>query len=128
VLLCNSLEEEKWKKAVFWVFDTPSNEKFEVMFLQIRFSDFETRMEFLNNLKLPDFVRIVDRVKCKGKEHLEEYFLEITEKGGEGVILRGPQSLYKAGKSESLCKFKPFFDTEVKVLENNFPHGFQCKQ
>jgi hypothetical protein len=43
-------------------------------------------------------------------------------------MLREPQSLYKAGRSESLRKFKPFFDTEVKVIENNYPHGFLCQQ
>jgi hypothetical protein len=24
VYLCNTLDEEKWKKAVFWVFDAPN--------------------------------------------------------------------------------------------------------
>jgi ATP-dependent DNA ligase len=63
-----------------------------------------------------------------GEEHLKQFLDSILAKGGEGVILREPQSLYKAGRSSSLCKYKPFFDTEVKVLENNFPHGFTCKQ
>jgi DNA ligase-1 len=63
-----------------------------------------------------------------GPEHLKEYFDSIISKGGEGVILREPGSLYKAGRSESLKKFKPFFDTEVKVLENNYPHGLNCQQ
>jgi ATP-dependent DNA ligase len=56
---------------------------------------------------------------------LKEYFDSIILKG-EGVMLREPQSLYKAGRYQSLRKFKPFFDTEVKVLENNYPHGFHC--
>jgi hypothetical protein len=43
-------------------------------------------------------------------------------------MLREPQSLYTPGRSTSLRKFKPFFDTEVKVIENNYPHGFQCQQ
>jgi DNA ligase-1 len=67
-------------------------------------------------------------LRVKGKQHLKEYFDDIISKGGEGVMLREPQSLYKAGRSESLRKFKPFFDTEVKVIENNYPHGFNCQQ
>ena len=55
-------------------------------------------------------------------------FNKVIAKGGEGIVLREPQSLYKQGRSKSLCKFKPFFDTEVKVLENNYPHGFNCVQ
>jgi DNA ligase-1 len=89
-------------------------------------------MEVLNKMKeeekLPSFVKIVEMVKCKGKDHLKQYFDEIIAKGGEGVMLREPQSLYKAGRSDSLRKFKPFFDTEVKVVENNYPHGFNCVQ
>jgi DNA ligase-1 len=73
-------------------------------------------------------VRTVVSVKCKNTESLNEFFQNIVGKGGEGVILREPQSLYKFGRSESLKKFKPFFDTEVKVLENNYPHGFNCEQ
>jgi ATP-dependent DNA ligase len=59
---------------------------------------------------------------------LKEYFDSIIAKGGEGVMLREPQSLYKSGRSNSLRKFKPYFDTEVKVIENNYPHGFNCQQ
>jgi hypothetical protein len=43
-------------------------------------------------------------------------------------MLREPQSLYKEGRSESLKKYKEYFDTEVKVLQNNYPHGFSCQQ
>jgi hypothetical protein len=43
-------------------------------------------------------------------------------------MLREPLSLYKVGRSNSLRKFKPFFDAEVKVVENNYPNGFFCQQ
>ena len=43
-------------------------------------------------------------------------------------MLRDPQSLYKPGRSESMLKYKPFSDTEVKVVENNYPHGLHCEQ
>jgi DNA ligase-1 len=105
---------------------------------------YQERIEYLKELKsqgkFPAYVRIVDLVKCNGnkkrvifltisgKSHLKEFFEQVISKGGEGVMLREPQSLYKAGRSPSLRKFKPFFDTEVKVLENNFPHGFECAQ
>ena len=43
-------------------------------------------------------------------------------------MLREPGSFYKHGRSSSLRKYKPFADAEVKVIENNYPHGFQCIQ
>jgi DNA ligase-1 len=76
----------------------------------------------------PAFVKIVDAIECKGREHLKEYFDGITAKGGEGVMLREPQSAYKPGRSPSLRKFKQFLDTEVLVKENQYPHGFNCQQ
>jgi DNA ligase-1 len=63
-----------------------------------------------------------------GPDHLKEYFDGIIAKGGEGVMLREPKSMYKAGRSHSLRKYKQFFDTEVKVVENNYPHGLNCQQ
>ncbi len=78
--------------------------------------------------KLPSFVNIVETVKCTGKQHLKEYFDSVVAKGGEGVMLREPQSPYKPGRSSSMRKFKPFYDTEVRVIENNYPHGFNCLQ
>ena len=119
VNLCKRLDDEKWKKAVFWVFDMPDKEE----------KVFEERMKELEKQgNLPSFVNIVETVKCEGKQHLKEYFSSIVAKGGEGVMLRDPQSLYKSGRSEYMRKYKPFADTEVKVVENNYPHGFNCVQ
>ena len=85
-------------------------------------------MEYLKNLKLPNFVKIVESVLCKGKEHLNEFSAQVLAKGGEGVILREPGSLYIAGRSPHLRKYKPFLDTEVKVVQNQYPHGLKCEQ
>jgi DNA ligase-1 len=63
-------------------------------------------MKFLQNVTFPNFVKPVETVFCKGKEHLKEYFEKIIKKGGEGVMLRKPKSLYEGGRSESLCKYK----------------------
>ena len=79
-------------------------------------------------MKLPPFAKIVEFVECKGKEHLQQYTESIIAKGGEGVVLREPGSLYKFGRSPSLRKYKPYFDTEVTVIENQYPHGIICKQ
>jgi ATP-dependent DNA ligase len=43
-------------------------------------------------------------------------------------MLREPASLYKGGRSPSLRKYKEFFDAEVKVVENEYPHGLKCLQ
>lgn len=70
----------------------------------------------------------MDFVKCNDKEHLLKFTEEILSKGGEGVMLREPGSLYKAGRSPSMQKVKASLDTEVKVVKNQYPHGFTCEQ
>ena len=89
-------------------------------------------MQYLKEIQeqglFPSFVNLVSNVKCASKEHLQEFFNSIVLKGGEGVMLRESQSLYKSGRSESMRKFKPFFDTEVKVIKNNYPHNLECLQ
>jgi DNA ligase-1 len=84
-------------------------------------------MQLLKELEMPSFVNIVEMVKCRGKEHLKEYANDILAKGGEGVMLREPLSLYKRGRSTSLKKFKPFQDAELRVLKNNYPK-LVCEQ
>ena len=89
-------------------------------------------MEHLKQLEtagvLPSFVKLVERVKCKGPEHLKEFFDSIVKKNGEGVILREPGSLYENGRSQGLKKYKQYFDAEVKVTKNVYPHGLECIQ
>jgi ATP-dependent DNA ligase len=55
---------------------------------------------------LPSFVKLVGAVRCEGNVHLKEFFNKIVAGGGEGVMLREPQSLYTGGRSPSLRKYK----------------------
>ena len=88
----------------------------------------QERNEFLQQLKLPSFAKIIDFVKCEGKEHLKQFTDAVISKGGEGVMLREPGSLYKSGRTSSMRKHKPFLDAEVRVIRNQYPHGLACEQ
>ena len=79
-------------------------------------------------MQLPSFAKVVEYIKCENKEHLKQFNESIIAKAGEGVVLREPGSLYKQGRSQSLRKYKPYFDTEVKVVKNQYPYGFSCQQ
>ena len=71
---------------------------------------------------------MIEAVRCESREHLNKFFAEIIEKKGEGVMLREPESLYETGRSNSMKRYKEYLDTEVKVLKNMYPHGFECEQ
>jgi hypothetical protein len=43
-------------------------------------------------------------------------------------MLREPNSRHFPKRSQSLKKYKPYLDNEVKILENNFPDTLKCLQ
>jgi DNA ligase-1 len=60
---------------------------------------------------------VLEQFKCKDEKQYKAFCEEIVSKGGEGVMLRKPGSLYtKGGRTQDLSKWKPFLDTEVMVL------------
>ena len=52
------------------------------------------------------YVDIAEKVVCTGIEHLESFFQDVIDKGGEGVILRDPQALLQPGRAASYLKHK----------------------
>ena len=46
------------------------------------------------------------KVECKDIQHLESFFQDVIDKGGEGVILRDPMGLWQPGRSAGYLKHK----------------------
>ena len=119
--LSRSRSEDLWKSSTFCIFDAPNQNK-----------PYEDRVQFLKKLQKdsnwPKFLSVVEPIQCKSREHLKEFMKEIIDMKGEGVMLREPQSLYEAGRSKSMRRYKEFKDTEVLVVKNMYPHGLECQQ
>jgi DNA ligase-1 len=81
---------------------------------------FEKRFRFLLKL-IPSnhpFMNAAGRMLCRSHRQLTLAIQEITQDGGEGVILRKPQSLYENGRSPYLLKLKATRgDKEAIVIE-----------
>jgi hypothetical protein len=43
---------------------------------------------------------------CQGPSHMESFFQDVIDKGGEGIILRDPSSPYQPGRSLGYLKHK----------------------
>ena len=115
------LNEELWKNATFCIFDVPD----------LTTEPYESRLQFLLNFsqnKSSSFLKVIDTVQCKSKEHLNEFMKNIVLQKGEGVMLRQPGSFYETGRSLSMRKYKEYLDTEVKVEKIMLPQGFECVQ
>jgi DNA ligase-1 len=98
--------DNEWIDVKYMVFDAP-----EVA------GNFAYRKYWLEgNWKLGHYVRIVNQVRCLGLENLQNQFKHVLSLGGEGIVLRNPQSLYVTKKSKDFLRLKPVYDAEAIVL------------
>jgi len=59
------------------------------------------------------FTQIAPMVLCSDMSHLDNYFQNVVENGGEGIILRDPQSLLIPGRSPGFLKHKVLLLTSL---------------
>ena len=99
--------DDRWKNVHFMVFDAPKNK-----------GSFEQRMQFLHATlrKENRFVRVVVQQRCQGVAQLLAERDRVVRLGGEGLMLRQPESQYESGRSPTLLKVKPYDDAEATVI------------
>jgi len=97
-----------WKKVSFQVFDLPLNT-----------SPFETRQTALQKIvqatNLPH-LQLVKQTQMFDLEKIKSQLNSVIKKGGEGLMLRTPGSVYESGRSEHLLKMKKRQDAEARVI------------
>lgn len=82
----------------------------------------------LGNSKL-EYIRIAEMEKCEGMDHLERFFQDIVDRGGEGIILRDPSSPFQSGRSHGYLKHKVFIlKFKLKGMEMFFSLFFLFKK
>jgi DNA ligase-1 len=99
---------QRWHKMKYMIFDVPCLDL-----------PFEERISFLHavvqTVQNP-YLTIVEQVKCQGLEHMFKVLEQVEKKGGEGIMLRKPQSFYQGTRSNILLKVKTFMDDEATVV------------
>ena len=99
-----------WEKVHYFVFDAPGTE-----------GGFEKRLDFVRRWFLvhPNlYAEVLEHQICESEEHLRKELKEIESLGGEGVMLRSPDSPYTVGRSYDLLKVKTYEDTEATVIKH----------
>ena len=99
--------DDRWKQVRFMVFDAPKAH-----------GTFEQRTQFIK-ATLPEknaHAKPVTQELCKSAAHLIAERDRIVALGGEGLMLRKPESEYEAGRSPTLLKVKPQDDAEATVI------------
>lgn len=100
----------EWGEVRFVVFDAPASA-----------GPFEERQAFLADAfasRPAEYALLHEQLPCTGLDHLRTELARIEGLGGEGLMLRQPQSAYQAGRSWTLLKVKNFQDAEATVLSH----------
>jgi DNA ligase-1 len=103
----SQVPDERWKQVRFMVFDAPQAT-----------GTFEQRTKFLQDTlpKENQFAKLVAQYRCEGTAHLLAERDRVVREGGEGLMLRKPESEYETRRSPTLLKVKPFDDAEATVI------------
>jgi len=108
---------KRWTPVEYRLFDAPS-------LSTLKFEDRMSRLRdrFDDKTKNPN-VKVVEHIKCKDAQHIVTLLKEIENKGGEGLMLRKPKSLYEGRRSDTLLKVKSFYDAEAIVIGHEAGSG-----
>ena len=68
-------------------------------------------------------IKIIPQLPIKDKNHLQQFLIDIENKKGEGVVVRDPQALYIAKRTNKALKVKTFLDKECRIIAHNGGHG-----
>jgi DNA ligase-1 len=71
--------------------------------------------EVIGKQKSP-YLRLHDHEVCLTNEQLVAATDKVVAKGGEGIMLRDPESMYERKRSYALLKVKKFEDAEATVI------------
>jgi DNA ligase-1 len=99
---------EAWRNVVFVVFDCPSSNGNIAQRLKVATESLGT-----NNAT---FARIHPHKICEGEDMLAMELRCMEEQGGEGLMLRKPDAVWRAGRTTDLLKVKTFLDDEAIVV------------
>jgi DNA ligase 1 len=105
-------KSDHWKQVKFVIFDAPGHG-----------GTFEERLERLKGLPAHPYAAAHPHLRCSGLPHLKDELKRIEALGGEGLMLRQPESKYVAGRSATLLKVKSFKDDEAVVIAHQAGTG-----
>jgi DNA ligase-1 len=101
-------DETGWKRVRYMIFDAPQAP-----------GGFEDRLDFARQWfhRHPNaYITIVAHEICRDAEHLQQKMTDIEAQGGEGLILRRPQSPYTVGRANDILKVKRYQDDDAVVI------------
>lgn len=106
--------DNEWQKIRYMIFDLPSVAK-----------PFADRLAILQELIPLDSttIKLIPHYKLHSHSELQQQLKDITEQGGEGLMLHKSSAFYRSGRSSDLLKLKTIYDAEAKVIGHRAGKG-----
>jgi DNA ligase-1 len=101
-------DDSAWRRLRFMVFDWPAHP-----------GDFDARLAALNSRIAQagrPTLHAVPQRRVANDAQLHALLREVVQGGGEGLMLRRGDSLYRAGRGDDLLKLKEHDDAEAQVI------------
>ena len=111
--------EKAWQRLKFHIFDVPEAsggllDRLEVL------------AKFLKNEPNENLI-IIKQIKMRDNAQFLKFTEDIIAKGGEGAVVRDPNTPYERKRSKNALKFKKFKDAECKIIAINKGSGKYSK-
>jgi len=97
-----------WNEIRYMVFDMPLEE--------VAFTGRIDKLKILLKNTTSPYLHLVEQSRISSHEALMEKLDEVTQAGGEGLMLHKGDSFYLAGRSHDLLKVKSYQDAEARVI------------
>ena len=120
-------DEALWKNRVeYVVFDAPSvtgtlTERLEKLSNIVENLHKKWEERGSGSARFP--IKLIEYVTVTSLQMLQEYFNTIVKEGGEGVILRKPDSPYIRDRTNFMLKYRLFRDGEAVIIGYTEGHG-----
>lgn len=99
-----------WLDLKFAIFDVPAADGGFVQRLE------KAKEWFSENHS--EYAFVISQKPVKSKDELKEELLRVESLGGEGLIVRRPDTLYRKGRSGDILKVKSYHDMEAVVKDH----------
>ena len=118
--------DEEWIDIQYITYDiTTINDTFINRLKELkRINNFcKTRWKILTkNLESPyknldSPIQYAEQKIIKSYDHMDEFYKNIINNNGEGIMLKHPTEKYKNGRSSELLKYKPTYDREAIIID-----------
>ncbi len=97
-----------WLKLKFAIFDVPSSRG--------RFSERLARASDWFSVHPTPYAFVLPQITVRDSAHLQQELKRIETLGGEGLIVRRPDSYYSDGRTDEILKVKNCQDAEARVI------------